>query len=325
VETADVIVAGGGIIGLTTALELARNGFRVRVVEKGRVMSEASWAAAGMLCPLDIDAELAELASLSISLYPEFLRTVEGLAGHPVPLRTRAAMVQTESGSFHWMEEASLDPRDLCTALPRAVRAAGVDLHEETEVLAVRSQADAVEVTTGSGVLSGGAFVNCCGAWAGTVQYVDMESHPAATVGPWKGQIFAVRLASSLDLTYVLRSPEIYLVPRGEGRVVIGATVERAGFDRRVDPVVVEELRAKAAELFPAVASAPVVDSWSGLRPGTEDGMPLLGSAGLPNCWMATGHFRNGILLAPGTGLIVRQLLQGGMPAAAIDRFRPGR
>ena len=91
---------------------------------------------------------------------------------------------------------------------------------------------------------------------------------------------------------------------------MIGATVERVGFDRRVDPATVERLPAMAAELWPPIASAPVVESWTGLRPGTRDGLPLIGNAGQPHCWVATGHFRNGILLAPATGLIVRQLLR---------------
>ena len=200
----DVIVGGGGIIGLSTALELARNGFRVRVLEKGRAMSEASWAAAGMLSANDPDhpAELTQLASLSIRLYPEYLGVVERLSGRQVPIRTQATLVTsrmggefhpnetkvcpalsvqeaerripglaTEGRSFCWMEEPSLNPRDLCSALPLAAAAAGVELLQETEVLAVTSRDGGVEVKTQRGTVSGGAFVNCCGAWAGGVQH----------------------------------------------------------------------------------------------------------------------------------------------------------
>jgi glycine oxidase len=358
VETVDVIVGGGGIIGLSAALELARNGFRVRVIEKGRAMSEASWAAAGMLSANDPDhpTELAQLAALSIRLYPEYLSVIEGLSGRAVPVRTQATLVTSQIGiefhpnetkvcpalsvqeaerripglatdgrSFCWMEEPSLNPRDLCTALPLAAAAAGVELHQQTEVLAVTSRNSAVEVKTQSGTVSGGAFVNCCGAWAGGVRYSGLEHQPAAAVEPRKGQMLAVRVPPPLDLQYVLRSPEIYLVPRGEGLIAIGATVERAGFDRRVDPLVVERLRAEAAELWPPIASAPMVESWSGLRPGTPDELPLIGSAGAPHCWMATGHFRNGILLAPATAAIVRQLLQGSTPEVSLAAFLPGR
>jgi glycine oxidase len=348
-ESAEVIVAGGGIIGLSTALELARHGFRVRVLERGRAMSEASWAAAGMLSPHDPahPPELAKLADLSIRLYPEYLSTVERLSGCSVQVRTRAAIstdeegsssvamsaqeaqrripgLATEGRSFHWVEEVSLDPRDLCVALPLAAAAAGVVLQEETGVVAVRSQADSVEVTTSRGSMTAGAFVNCAGAWAAGIQHPDPQRHPAGGVEPWKGQIFSVQCGDSPDLAYVLRSPEVYLVPRGGGKIVIGATVERVGFDRRVDPLTIRRLQTQAAQLWPPIASAPVVESWTGLRPGTSDGLPVIGSCG-GRCWVATGHFRNGILLAPATGLIVRQMLQDRPPAIGVEAFAPGR
>jgi glycine oxidase len=231
----------------------------------------------------------------------------------------------TDGRSFCWMEEPSLNPRDLCAALPLAAGAAGVELQQETQVLGVTSRESGVEVKTETGTVSAGAFVNCCGAWAGGVRHSGLERPPAAGVEPRKGQMLAVRVPPPLDLPYVLRSPEIYLVPRGEGLIAIGATVERAGFDRRVEPLVVEQLRAQAAELWPPMASAPVVESWSGLRPGTADELPLIGSAGAPYCWIATGHFRNGILLAPATALIVRQLLQGKPPEVSLAAFLPGR
>jgi len=183
----------------------------------------------------------------------------------------------------------------------------------------VTSHSGAVEVRTQRGTVTAGAFVNCCGAWAAKVQPL------AAEVEPRKGQMLAVRLPPPMDLAYVLRAPDVYMVPRGAGQIVIGATVERVGFDRRVEPRVVERLHAQAAELWPPIASARVVESWSGLRPGTADGLPLIGSAGQPHCWVATGHFRNGILLAPATGLVVRQLLQGRPPAVSLDAFVPGR
>jgi glycine oxidase len=335
VETAEVIVGGGGIIGLSVALELARSGFQVRVLEKGQVMQQASWAAAGMLSGHDPEhpTELTELAELSLAIYPEYLDTIERLAGRGVLLRTREALITcndphcalsdeeaqrrvpglaTDGRRFCLRAEASLDPRDLCAALPLAATAAGVVLQEETEVVAVRSLAGSVEVATAKEKLSAGSFVDCSGAWA-------------AGVEPLKGQIFSVRLDPPLDLAYVLRNPEIYLVPRGKGLIVIGATVERAGFDRRVDPLTVARLHAQAAELWPPIAAGRVVESWTGLRPGTIDGLPLMGETGRPHCWIATGHFRNGILLAPATGLVVRQLLQGVPPAVSLSAFAPGR
>jgi glycine oxidase len=347
VETVDVIVAGAGIIGLSTALELAKSGLRVRVVEKGHAMGEASWAAAGMLAPLDpdLDKRLVDFAALSARLYPEYLASVERLSGRKVPLRTHATLhavdgasesaspyaisaaeaakrvpgLVTKGRSFLWLEESSLDPRDLCVALPVAAAAAGVELIEETEVMGVTCQARSVAVKTQKGTMSAGSFVNCCGAWAGRAQPI------ASAVEPWKGQMHTVQLPDGLDLPYVLRTPEVYLVPRGNGSVVVGATVERAGFDRQVEPSALAWLGVLAADLWPPIGKAPVLASWTGLRPGTRDGLPLIGSAGEPNCWVATGHFRNGILLAPATGLLVRQLLQGETPAVELAAFVPGR
>jgi glycine oxidase len=365
VESADIIVGGGGIIGLSLALELVRNGFRVKVIERGRPMAEASHAAAGMLAADDPEnpPDLVQLATLSRSLYPDYLKNVEQLSGSQVPLRTRGTLQVSEPGvNFHctesgaryrmdaeeaerrvpgfrtggrsllWLEEASLDPRDLCAALPLAAVAAGVILQEGTAIQAIEAECGtrghgngaSVRIRTSAGDLSAAAFVNCCGAWASTIACspsLTRESAPPAFVEPRKGQMAAVRVEGTLQLRHVIRSPEIYLVPRGDTRVVIGASVERAGFDREVQSVTIRGLLDQASELWPPIASAHLVESWAGLRPGTHDGLPFIGSSGLPNCWLATGHFRNGILLAPGTARVVCQLLQGHAPEISLDAF----
>lgn len=351
VETAEVIVAGGGIVGLSIALELARCGRDVRVFERGRLMSEASWAAAGMLAAEDPEnpTQLGPLSALSRRLYPDFLRLVQELSGHAVPLRTQGTVMAgdafhceptptrwaisaeeagrhvpgliTKRRSFLWLDEVSLDPRDLCAALPLAAEAAGVQVHAETEVLSVARNPGSKQllVDTTDGPFATSHFVNCCGAWSGKLQKV------AHSVGPWKGQMHTVRVPPELDLGCVLRTPEVYLVPRGNSLIVVGATVERAGFNREVEPTADAWLRALSADLWPPIASAPIVESWTGLRPGTADGLPLIGSAGQPGCWVATGHFRNGILLAPATALVVRQLIEGQQPAVSLEDFSPAR
>jgi glycine oxidase len=282
------------------------------------VMSEASWAAAGMLSGHHSEhpPQMAPLAGLSEQLYPGYLQVIEGLSGKRVPLRTHRARL-TGNHSPVWMDEASLDPRDLCVALPAAARAANVDIQEDVEMLAVvgtdpSGTEGSVEVETSSGVLHANAFVNCCGAWAPGVE-------------PYKGQILTVRLPHPSKLDYVVRSPDVYLVPRGDGRVVIGATVERVGFDRRIEPEALKRLRAHAALLWPEIATAEVEESWTGLRPGTDDCLPVIGSTGQPGCFVASGHFRNGILLAPATALVMRQLLQGETPAVSLEAFTPAR
>ena len=116
----------------------------------------------------------------------------------------------------------------------------------------------------------------------------------------------------------------MYLVPRGDGRVVIGATVERVGFDRRVEPEAIEKLRAQAAVLWPPVATAEVEESWSGLRPGTSDSLPLIGGTGQPQCFIASGHFRNGILLGAGYCVGDAAVVAGRNARGIAGGFLPG-
>jgi len=113
-------------------------------------------------------------------------------------------------------------------------------------------------------------------------------------------------------------------VPRGEGRIVIGATVEDAGFDKRVDEAAVARLLDEAAEIWPAVRQARIVESWAGLRPATADELPVIDACG-EHCWVATGHFRNGILLAPGTARVLREMILGERLSVDVAGFRCGR
>lgn len=365
-DTVDVVVGGAGIIGLSVALELARSGLRVKVVERGRAMRESSWAAAGMLAAEDPENphELIQLAAVSRALYPEYLKLIERLSQRRVALRTRNTLQVSEPGggfdcretatrrritaeeaekriagfraggrALLWLEEASLDPRDLCAALPAAATAAGVVLEEDTAILGVDASGGSVLILTSAGELNAGAFVNCCGAWAARISQPasrSPSSHPAYGLGsspmaervePRKGQMAMVRMEGLPQLCNVFRSPTVYLVPRGDTRIAIGASVEQAGFDREVEDATVHRLLAEAAELWPPIASAPLIESWAGLRPGTGDHLPFIGSTGEPNCWWATGHFRNGILLAPATAVVIRQLLQGARPEVSLDSF----
>lgn len=358
-NTSDIVIAGGGIIGLSIALELASEGLRVIVLERGRAMSEASWAAAGMLAAHDPEnpSVLGPLSKLSLSLYPAFLDHLQRLSGQNIPLRTRRALqgsrrgerFSTQAGNlaglidattaievvpglniqgrqFLLLEEDSLDPRDLCLALPRAVVASGVELAEETAVLGVKVRGQSIVVETTNGNIDAGAFVNSCGAWAGSLHGTTGNFAPERLgIEPRKGQLVTVQMPDSESLKRVLRTPEIYLVPRGDGRIVIGATIEHRGFDKAVDSDVVQTLVDEACALWPPLAAARVVDTWVGLRPGSGDGLPLMGRCGGDHLWMAAGHFRNGILLAPATARIMRQLLAGERPEVPVGPFAPAR
>jgi glycine oxidase len=347
VNHCEVGIAGGGIIGLSAALELAAAGRQVTVFERGCAMAESSWAAAGMLAAGDPEnpAALQPLADLSARLYPQFLADVERLSGEHVPIRTTRAIQGArrlpeghrelnaaelaasapglEAGDlrFFSLDEPSLDPRDLARALPLAVRAAGVTLLENTAVRTVSAQAGGARIETDSGAWIAEKMIHCSGAWAAELTGVPIV--------PRKGQMVVVEERGAKRLEGVLRTPEIYLVPRGleprgDSRIAIGATVEEAGFDKQVHSETTARLLDMATALWPRVGTMRVVDAWAGLRPATADNLPVIDECG-KGCWMAAGHFRNGILLAPGTARLLREMISGEPLSIDLEPFRCGR
>jgi glycine oxidase len=344
-KRADVAIAGAGIVGLTTALELvaADCTVNVTVFDQSEAMSEASRAAAGMLAGADPEnpAELRELARLSLALYPEFLARVESLSGKTIPIRTTRTVqgvhhlpqrakrlsepevqalapgANTNGWEFVLLEEQSLDAWDIAEALPSAIRAAGIELREHTTVLNVRSSNAAVELVTTAGSFPARAFLNATGAWAPALD----QSLP---VLPRKGHMLTVELPGEIQMHCVLRTPSVYIVPRGANRYTVGSTVEDTGFDRTVDPLRIQELFSRAAELWPPLRDASIAETWVGFRPGSEDGLPIIDQT-RENCWAATGHFKNGILLGPGTGRILSQWIRGQQPEIDLSPFRSGR
>jgi glycine oxidase len=318
-------------------------------------MGEASWAAAGMLAAHDPDNPLVlrPMSELSLKLYPHFLDELERLSGERVCLRTRQTIQGTAKGKtfseeersngkplssaeaaalapgiitanreFILLEENSLDPREICSALPKAALAAGVKIYEQTAVLGIETTQDGIRIATNTGVFSGKAFVNCCGAWAGEI-FSENTGVRVDQMGiePRKGQIVTLAKPELANLSLVLRTPETYLVPRCDGRVLIGATVERAGFNKEVNDTATQALIEEAQSLYSPLKGAEVVETWAGLRPGSGDGLPLMGAIG-PRQWIAAGHFRNGILLAPATGHLMSKLLQGQPCEVSLDAFR---
>jgi glycine oxidase len=345
----DLCIAGAGIIGLSLALELHRGGLSVTVLEQSQPLAEASTAAAGMLAASDPDNPemLRPLSDLSLSLYPGFLDRLHALSGIEVPFQTNATL-QSQIGSqissssqalssadlskilppltprdhrFTLLDEHSLDPRNLAAALLGAVRTTSIALHTGTQVLAAHSTSDSVEVHTTQGVFHASKFVNCTGAWA-----THSSLAPGLAVAPRKGQMLAVAIPPSLSLPVVVRTHGMYIVPRTigahAGRAIIGATIEDAAFDKAVHPADITGLRALAAAVLPALADAPQLEAWAGLRPSTPDGLPFLGPApDSRNQFIAAGHYRNGILLAPATAHVMAQLLMGEPTAIDLSAY----
>jgi glycine oxidase len=348
----DLCISGAGIIGLSLALELHHRGYRVTVFDQGVPLAESSSAAAGMLAAHDPDnsPQLLPLATHSLSLYPDFLDRVHTLSGIRVPFQTHTTLQSvpshaTTTGSeltaedlthlfpaltprerrFILLDEHSLDPRQLASALLAAVHATTIDLRPHTPVLSTRSVGNTVEITTPSGTMHAAQFINCAGAWAVTSLRI-----PNIPVTPKKGQMFSVVLPPSLPMQFVVRTPDVYIVPRtagpAAGRAIIGATVEDIGFDKIVHPADIDRLRSLAATLLPVIANAQQLEAWCGLRPATADGLPVLGTLpGQPNHFIATGHYRNGILLAPATAQVMAQLVVGETCSTDLSPFSPGR
>ena len=174
-----------------------------------------------------------------------------------------------------------------------------------------------VEIVTAAGTFSAGAFVNAAGAWAPALE-------PALPVIPRKGHMLTAELPGETQMHCVLRTPNVYIVPRGENRYTVGPTVEDAGFDRNVYPERVHELFLRAVELWPPLRDASIAETWVGFRPGSEDALPIIDRTAEP-CWVATGHFKNGIMLGPGTGRALSQWILGRQPQIDLSAFRASR
>jgi glycine oxidase len=141
---------------------------------------------------------------------------------------------------------------------------------------------------------------------------------------PVRGQIVALQPSRNAPKC-VLRAHNGYVVPRNDGRVIAGSTSENAGFEKQVTAEGIEQILRAATELAPSLASAVIVDTWSGLRPDTPDHLPILGPTDIEGLWIATGHYRNGILLAPGTARVMREWIVDGQPSLALEKFSPLR
>ena len=230
----------------------------------------------------------------------------------------RAAALSTSEGS--------VDNRRLGRALYAACSALGVRIEESAGDVALECDARRVlGVRTRSGFVPAQTVVNAAGAWAGSLEGV--PEHVRVPVVPVKGQMLALAMPRGLvrRVTWV---PGAYLVPREDGRLLVGATVETAGFDLRITASGMHALLDAALAAMPALGDLNVAESWAGLRPGTPDGLPYLGPTALGGYLVATGHFRNGILLAPGTAVAIADVVEGGwddrLAAFSLDRKDAG-
>jgi glycine oxidase len=368
-RTYDVVVVGGGAIGLCCAWRLAQGGAEVVVLDRAQPPAGATRVAAGMLAPIGElafgEPELLRMTIAAAALYPNFVAELEAASGfgtgyarhgalHVALDRDEAAelrrvhdlqcslglgaewlaprrcrelepgLTPSFNGGVHAPEEAAIDPRRMTASLLAALAAEGVEVRSGTDVVAPLLAGERLEgVRTGSGEnLLAGHVVLATGAWAGAESWLPESARPP--VRPVKGEILELR---SVDGTppceRIVASERVYLVPRPDGRLIVGATTEERGFDATVTAGGVHELLREAYRLLPDVAEMELVESMAGLRPGTPDNLPLIGPGALDGLVLACGHYRNGILLAPLTGAAIAGLLSGEDLPESLEPARP--
>jgi glycine oxidase len=364
--SADVVIVGGGVIGLAIARGLALRGVRdVCLIERATLGTEASFAAAGMLLPqVEADAEddFFKLACRSRDLYPSFAEALREETGIDVELDTTGTLYLALNEHDHeeiekryrWQTQAGLAvemlsvaaarelepcitesafgallfPRDiqvenrrLLSALANSVDRLGVEVLTETNVESLEIERDRIQgVQTSRGPIRSKSVVIAAGPWS-TLLLRSSEF----SIQPVRGQMIC--LESKPQLTrHVLYSPRGYLVPRQDGRLLAGSTSENAGFAKRVTAGGISSILRNALEISPAIATLPVVDTWAGLRPRPADGLPVLGPCGeIDGVVYATGHYRNGILLAPLTAELITEAIVAGVTSPLLAPFSPDR
>jgi glycine oxidase len=352
VKAWDVIIVGGGIIGVSLAIELRKRGATVLIVERGEPGREASHAAGGMLvdCGLEMPEVLQPLAVASARMYPEFAHELEVESGMKVDLRdfgtlvfpspdhvyerpgfTTAGLLPAPLAELEpalgdhslpafYLKERSVDPRALTSAAIKTAKNRGVDFSSGDPVTElIFSDERATGVKTAKTSFSASKVINCAGAWSGQVGPDRCPTRPV------KGQMLCLAMPSRELIKHVIRTPDVYLIPRSDGRLLAGATVEEAGFDKRTDPATMKRFHRVALELVPSLVDARILEDWAGLRPGTPDNLPILGATSTPGYYVATGHFRDGILLAPITAQVMAAVIEGRDPGCDLVAFSPDR
>jgi len=368
-EAAEIVIVGGGVIGLSIARALAIRGIRdVLLLERGSLGAEASFAAAGMLAPqaeADTQDCFLTLACRSRDIYEDFASALLEESGVDVELETTGTLylafdeegVKENEERYRWQTRAGLPvdkltaadarrlepcvsedvvaalrfPRDmqvenrrLVSALTISAQKQGVKLRTGVTVQSICFSGERVTgLETSCGLVNTRNIVVAAGAWTSFLK-AD-KALPQIRIEPVRGQMLCFECNPPIT-RHVIYSRRGYVVPRRDGRLLAGSTSEATGFDKRVTAAGINSILSSALEIAPQIAQLPFVDCWAGLRPRAPDGLPVLGAcAEIKGLFYATGHHRNGILLAPITGELLAEAITESTVTAVMAPFSPSR
>lgn len=347
-----MVIVGGGVIGLLTALNLAKHVGQVTLIERSDVGQESSWAGGGIVSPLypwRYSAAVTALAHWSQDYYPQLAEQLLKSTGVDPQVHTTGLYwldLDDEEQALAWAERedrplsrvdvsavrdavpvlgsgyeraiymanvANVRNPRLVKSLKSALQAlANVTLHEQCPVEGfLRDGQKVVGVRTALGDIRGDHVVLSAGAWSGELLG---KLGLALPVEPVKGQMILYKCAADFLPAMVLAKGR-YAIPRRDGYVLVGSTLEYEGFDKTPTDQALASLKASAVELLPDLADAEVVGHWAGLRPGSPEGIPYIGAVpDMPGLWLNCGHFRNGLVLAPASCQLFADLLLGRAP-----------
>ena len=361
----DAVIAGGGLIGASIALELAEAGLKVGLFDAREPGREASWASGGMISPAPEYPGMIPFVPMSlasVALYPEFIRKVEELSGidvgyekngaldvildgnvqeelstvialqHGVGLKAQAlsaeqarqmepSLTEEMQAAIFREDEASLDTRAFVDATLKAAAKKGVEISAGNGAKALwKSGGRCKGLTLENGQVEAKWTVIAAGCFSARIE----GAAPYAPVFPAKGQMLALR-CESVELKRILWLEHKYLVPRKDGRIVAGSTIERTGFDHDVTAGGVQLILREVMKMVPALENARIEETWAGLRPDSPDHLPIIGPTDVDGLLIATGHFRSGVLLAPVTAHMIREWVTTRKVSVDWERVSPMR
>lgn len=356
-----VVIVGGGVIGLLTAYNLASEGQGVTLLERGGLGQESSWAGGGIVSPLypwRYSQAVTALAHWSQDFYPQLAQRLFAATGVDPEVHTTGLYwldLDDEADALAWADREGrpLSKVDVSAAhdavpvlgggyaqaiymadvanvrnprLVKSLKAAllalpNVTIYEQCDVSGfVLGDDRVVGVNTATGQVLGDQVVLAAGAWSGQLLGTLGLGLP---VEPVKGQMILYKCASDFLSSMVLAKGR-YAIPRRDGHILIGSTLEHEGFDKTPTDIALESLKASAVELIPALADAEVVGHWAGLRPGSPEGIPFIGEVpGFKGLWLNCGHYRNGLVLAPASCQLFADLLLARAPIIDPAPYAP--